>query len=536
MACAALLALSAIPAGARAFSLDAELKNFAKILEREQHITLTPEFLTLLAAQSANAPLELLDQLATDPERVPANICGLRGFECAGDVRFYDWAEQGYGLRTPVLFTARSGATISGNVWATEAGPPQRPAIVITTGSVQAPEELYWAQAAVLAKHGYVVLTYDVQGQGRSDTLGEGADAFEGVPAQQGRPFYDGTEDALDFLLSSPAAPYVPRDSCTSGTSHAPKQGRRVASGLNADHNPFSELVDPSRIGIAGHSLGAAAVSYVGQEDPRVDAIVAWDNLGSSGGAVDPGTNTCASAPETRAEVPVTVPAIGISNDYGIVPSPFLTDPDPQDKNRAFLSYRNAGADSAEISIRGGCHEESAFIPGTVTGPYPLGCGTLRGTDLVAWYTTAWFDKYVKGDPGGDALLLSDRWRDDSRGGAVDLSGDGNLFSFYYRSRYDFGLAGGGRAVCDDMREGCADMGPDGLPADYTVIGDAFTPDGPTPDAQPSVAGGAVVPPASAPAGKKAAKALRRCRHRRGKAKRRCVKRAAKRVRRQLAA
>ena len=38
----------------------------------------------------------------------------------------------------------------------------------------------------------------------------------------------------------------------------------------------------PSRIGIAGHSLGAGAVSYVGQVDPRVDAIVAWDNLRAS--------------------------------------------------------------------------------------------------------------------------------------------------------------------------------------------------------------------------------------------------------------
>ena len=95
---------------------------------------------------------------------------------------------------------------------------------MITTGSVQAPETLYWGLAAFLAQRGYVVLTYDVQGQGRSDTFGQGDDQQEGVPAQQAQNFVDGTEDALDFFLSSPTAPYVPRPSCTSGTSHATRQ------------------------------------------------------------------------------------------------------------------------------------------------------------------------------------------------------------------------------------------------------------------------------------------------------------------------
>ena len=75
---------------------------------------------------------------------------------------------------------------------------------MITNGSVQAPERLYWGQAAVLAKHGYVVLTYDPQGQGRTDTYGEGVDRNDGFPSQTGRPFYDNTEDALDFALSTP--------------------------------------------------------------------------------------------------------------------------------------------------------------------------------------------------------------------------------------------------------------------------------------------------------------------------------------------
>ena len=37
---------------------------------------------------------------------------------------------------------------------------------MITTGSVQGSERMYWWLAQDLAERGYVVLTYDVQGQG----------------------------------------------------------------------------------------------------------------------------------------------------------------------------------------------------------------------------------------------------------------------------------------------------------------------------------------------------------------------------------
>jgi hypothetical protein len=319
------------------------------------------------------------------------------------------------------------------------------------------------------------VLTYDTQGQGRSDTFGAGADLLDGVPSQSGRPFYDGTEDALDFLLSTPGAPYNPRPSCTSGTDHSAKQDRRVAEGRNAAYNPLASLVDASRVGIAGHSLGAAGVSYIGQVDDRVDAIAAWDNLG----APEPGPAVCASGSSPRpASPPITKPALGISNDYGLTPTPFTADPDPQEKNEGFLAYGAAGVDSMEFSIRGGTHYESSFIPGNTT--VALGTASLRGTDMVAWYTTAWFDKYVK--CGGDAAcaadaehrLLTDRWRADARGGQVDTGGDANLYSFYFRSRYAL-RAGGASVSCDDMRAGCASMAPDGLPAGYDHVADAYT-------------------------------------------------------------
>jgi hypothetical protein len=171
-------------AAAHAFDPAREATNFAKIIERERYLTGTPEFQLTLQRQNAADAIQYPRIIANDPERnFAANICSHRKNECAGDVRFYDWQADGFGLKRPILFTARSGATISGTVWATRSGPPRRPGIVITTGSVQAPETLYWGLAATLAKHGYVVLTYDVQGQGRSDTFGAGVDRQEGVPA-----------------------------------------------------------------------------------------------------------------------------------------------------------------------------------------------------------------------------------------------------------------------------------------------------------------------------------------------------------------
>src|SRR2546423_11706572 len=255
---ALLVAAIAAPAAA-AFDPAVEAKNFSKIEER-QTIYDTPQYqldLRRIGLQNAAASLAIQ---AADPERsFQANLCAQGQDGCAGDVRLYDWKAKGYGIVEPVLFTARSGATISGHVWATRNGPPHRPGVVITNGSVQADEQMYWYAAQTLAKAGYVVLTWDPQGQGQSDTRGEAPDENEGFPAQSdGRPFFDGTEDALNFFLSTPGQRYEPVPSCSSGASHAPKQDRRAAQGLNAAYNPFWKLVDRSRIGLAGHSYGAA--------------------------------------------------------------------------------------------------------------------------------------------------------------------------------------------------------------------------------------------------------------------------------------
>src|SRR3954447_7308758 len=279
---AAVLLLAGVIAAPAVAAFDpvVESKNYSKVEER-QRIYDTPEYQAKLRAVSQQNFTNALAMQAADPEReFVSDLCWSGGDGCAGDVRLYDWQAKGYGIVQPVLFTARNGATLSGHLWATRAGPAHRPGIVITNGSVQANEQLYWFAAQALAKAGYVVMTWDPQGQGQSDTRGEAPDQDEGYPAQtDGRPFFDGTEDAIDFFYSSPQSPYKPVTSCSSGTDHNPKQVRRVKAGLDAAYNPFWSLLDHKRLGLAGHSYGAAGVSYIGQWDPRVSAVVAWDNL-----------------------------------------------------------------------------------------------------------------------------------------------------------------------------------------------------------------------------------------------------------------
>jgi hypothetical protein len=103
-----------------------------------------------------------------------------------------------------------------------------------------------------------------------------------------------------------------------------------------------------------------------------------------------------------------------------------------------------------------------SFIPNQAFG------ATLRGADLVSWYTTARFDKYVKRDPTADRRLLTDRWRHDGPEAAVDPDGDGNMFSFYHRSRLDITRADGTKVECEDLRSGCGALtADDGYAGDY---------------------------------------------------------------------
>ena len=454
-----VLALGAAPAlGAFA---DEEPQKFSKTNERFQHVTGTPAYQAQLREKGLLSEAEIAQIAATDPERNPyGSLCVQHMDGCAGDVRFYDWDKSPGNIRRgPILWTARSGATISGHVWAVAGGAARKPGVVITNGSVQAPEQLYWAQAGALARAGYVVLTWDPQTQGRSDGPGEEPTQNENSSPQSVGAFTDGTQDAIDFFMSTPSAPFRPRNAATNASvNHAAKQSRRVSEGRNAAFNPLHAMLDRGKLGLAGNSLGALGVSVIASKDPRVDAVVGWDQL------------------RTATDTPPRVPGLGMSGDYGIgspngavavSPRPRTEAPDPQGANAASREFSKAKIATGQVNTKGGTHFESAVIPNPGFG------ATFRGNDQTAWYTIAWFDKHVKRSASADRFLLTNRWQNDAENKRVDAQGDANLFSKDLRSRIDVRRSDGSRALCEDLRRGCGILVDDRAGA-FSAAGFAF--------------------------------------------------------------
>lgn len=292
------------------------------------------------------------------------------------------------GSRLPVAFLARTGAKLRGHLWV-PSGEGRHPGVVITTGSIQGHERMYWWAARALAQAGFLVLTWDVQGQGQSETVGHAPGdplpTLDGVPSQQERNFVEGTIDALRFFLSTPGRPYVP-----AGWSATDVAVARGESGLDW-YNPLHALLDRSRLGLAGHSLGARAVSVVqqcttdpwpcgGERFPSVRAIVAWDRL--------------------SADVVPRVPAMDQQADgYFFAPTPAPAAPDPDAHLDALQRWQAAGLAVWSATIRGGTHLEWTDVP------YILPA-TAYGRDFARYYTVAWFEWLVEGDRAARARLL----------------------------------------------------------------------------------------------------------------------------------
>ena len=61
----------------------------------------------------------------------------------------------------------------------------------------------------------------------------------------------------------------------------------------------------------------------------------------------------------------------------------------------------------------------------------------------------------------------------------MDPDGDGNMLSFYHRSRLDITRADGTKIACEDLRAGCAALtDDDGHPGEYAYADIDRSPDG----------------------------------------------------------
>ena len=363
-----------------------------------------------------------------DPTHPAISLGALLPGGMIGDIdtwpTYEDWVASG--RAKPVRFRRSTGALIRGHVWrpALEL-PGPFPAISITPGSIQAPEPAYWWAAELLAEAGYVVLTFDSQGQGRSETFGHEDDGsesitFDGAPSQQATNFHDATVEAVEFLLSTPTAP------------NPYAFGADAADGYDV-FNPFWSVIEYlpdgfANVGLAGHSFGASGVTFA--QDPahnptnwqHIRTIVAWDNL----------------SPDYTPRVP----AMGQNGESFTEPSINLQRPDPEEKKSAFNVWRAAGVDTMQIAPRSATHLEWSYIP-----QLPLASSSW-GQGIAAYYTLAWFDKYLSQHPTADARLLTDVFNQPDN---ANCGGKDDCYSIYFKSAYHFHDAGGGLHACDDI-------------------------------------------------------------------------------------
>jgi hypothetical protein len=190
---------------------------------------------------------------------------------------------------------------------------------------------------------------------------------------------------------------------------------------LQSPSNPYRLDTDTARVGVAGWSLGARSLTRTQEEDFRVDALVAWDNLAvrESG---DEGSPACTfTGVSTRTP---RVPAMGQASETcpGSGTGAKLT---------AFQHWRRAGVPAMQVVFAGASH----FWWG---GP-----GTEAQRNLSHAYTRAWFDRWLKADTSMTSALL---------GGTVPFSTA--TVSSVLSSAFTSAAAFDGRS-CEDLRGGC---------------------------------------------------------------------------------
>jgi hypothetical protein len=191
---------------------------------------------------------------------------------------------------------------------------------------------------------------------------------------------------------------------------------------LQSPANPYRASADTARVGIAGYSLGARALSRTQAEDPRVDALVAWDNLAVSESG-DAGSPACQNVPQTL-RTP-RVPALGQASET-------CSNLPADAKLTAFERWRQAGVPAMQVVFAGATHF------------WWSAQGSEAQHDVAHAYTRAWFDRWLKADSAATTRLLG------STVPGLPSRAAMGVLSTRFRSAAAFD----GRA-CPDLRAGC---------------------------------------------------------------------------------
>ncbi|MHB1445990.1 MAG: alpha/beta hydrolase family protein [Acidimicrobiales bacterium] len=500
-----LTAATAGPAGAEAGPtpgspayMARDVANIVNAFGRNQAQLTSPAYLEGLPRDIASRWIAQMKTQAANPAD-PALTGGnlIPGWN-AGNPARAGWAGS-RGREVAVHFTDADGAVLSGTLFAplAKARDPYThqpityplPGVVITTGSIQASAGVYSWLAEDLAERGYLVLTFDVQGQGTSETFphqgpnsalpgcgtraGAGqATACAGFPSEQQQNFDQDTEDAITFLLSSPARRYP---NVHTGTSSVDPYDPLWTL---FDRSPDHHTVTPgrtTRVALIGHSTGAVTTSYLQGIDPRIEAAVALDKITATPNAISDDQAGLGSLP---GPVVPKVPILGIQSEYGFEPQPYWEAscssfepcpaapggsaappdlskaPNPRrEEQTGFDTWVAHGVDSMLIVPRASTHLDYTDEP-------PILPASAWGQAMASYYTQAWLDEYLKHEPGAAQRLLATSlpylqpvghgvWK------PVTINRNQDL-SFYFCSGYAIHVGGRRLKNTDLVGDGCS--------------------------------------------------------------------------------
>ncbi|KAA1421562.1 alpha/beta hydrolase [Nocardioides humilatus] len=424
-----------------------------------------PAYLPALVKESTVVTTAQLLQQVADPTHLAVTpAVAVPGWNVGNPLRA-GWAGT-RGRMQQVSFTNRFGALLRGTLYAPLPGARDPytgarltgpyPGVIITPGSVGGSQGMYQWLAEDLAERGYLVLLFDVQGEGTSETLPHTGDPLfpfcnpfapadgdpalgtnqmtpcPGVPFQQLANFTTGTVDAIDFFLSD-ANPWL---------------------GL-WDSSPIPHPITPgrtTRLAIIGHSMGAAAVSYVQGYDDRVATVVALDKLqqAPNGVAGSVATTPVVPALALQAEYGFTVTPSFLSGGSSLVPA--AGNPDPmRERASGFDGWRAHGLDTMLVVPHASTHLDFTDIPLVLPA-------SRWGQALSSVYTQTWLGHYLQGTTPARALLAArfrylepvghGRWK------KVTLTRDA-LLSTRYCSAYSLDISGHVREDLDIVDVGC---------------------------------------------------------------------------------
>jgi dienelactone hydrolase len=260
------------------------------------------------------------------------------------------------------------------------------PGIVFNDGIASIQQHYYWIAERLVAS-GYIVLTYDPVGQGRSE--GNMVDLF-GVTLPKASPCIglSACIDAQDMTRWFTGR-WIVRVA-----DNGPRAEPRQDPARNAA-NPVLPILDTSRVGMSGHSMGAITTlaytkalgeghGYDGRPVPPLRAAVPLSGMLPTHASVPTEfiTSDYDGSPTTIAPEVAGVELGGRGEGIGYHSIKGGYDTLRKSSDRGPLSL---------LVLEGGVHEDFVSQPPIFRTTWSLGLG--------GWYTAAWFDCWVKGVP-----------------------------------------------------------------------------------------------------------------------------------------